>query len=100
MERTAIDAGCVFCRRRVPTNGHHIVPRCKGGTTIVPTCPSCEDFIHKTWSHNQLRDTFNTVEKILADARFQQFLKWLHKQKNGAVFRTRRNRCRAKSLYR
>jgi hypothetical protein len=36
-----------------------VVPRCKGGTEIVPTCHSCEDFIHKTWSHNELRGAFN-----------------------------------------
>src|SRR5262245_35173375 len=55
---------CVFCKRGVPTRGHHVVPRCKGGKEIVPTCHSCEDFIHKTWSHNELRDVFNTVEVI------------------------------------
>lgn len=76
---------CVFCKRQVPTRGHHMVPRCKGGTEIVPACHSCEDFIHKTWSHNELRDTFNTVETILADARFQKFLKWLYKQQETAV---------------
>ena len=57
--------GCVFCKRKVPTRGHHVVPRCKGGTETAPTCHSCEDFIHKTWSHKELRDAFNTVEKIL-----------------------------------
>ncbi len=55
------------------TRGHHVVPRCKGGTETVPTCHSCEDFIHKTWSHKELRDTFNTVEKIQADPLFQKF---------------------------
>ena len=55
---------CAFCKREVPTRGHHVVPRCKGGRDIAPTCHSCEDFIHKTWTHNELRDTFNTVEKI------------------------------------
>ena len=55
---------CVFCKREVPTRGHHVVPRCKGGTEIVPTCHSCEDFIHKTWSHNELRDTFNSVDSF------------------------------------
>src|SRR5438309_795049 len=68
---------CAFCNRNVPTRGHHVVPRCKGGSYVAPTCCSCEDFIHKTWSHNELRDTFNTVEKIIADARFQKFLRWL-----------------------
>jgi hypothetical protein len=91
---------CVFCKRQVPTRGHHVVPRCKGGTEIVPTCHSCEDFIHKTWSHNELRDTFNSVESILADARFQKFLKWLHKQHETAVFRSQRGRSRKPGKYR
>ena len=91
---------CVFCKRHVPTRGHHVVPRCKGGTEIVPTCHSCEDFIHKTWSHNELRDTFNSVESILADARFQKFLKWLHKQHETAVFRSERGRSRKPGKYR
>jgi hypothetical protein len=91
---------CVFCKREIPTRGHHVVPRCKGGTEIVPACHSCEDFIHKTWSHNELRDTFNTVESILADARFQKFLKWLHKQQGTAFFRSQRGRTRRPGKYR
>ena len=91
---------CAFCERHVPTRGHHVVPRCKGGTEILPTCHSCEDFIHKTWSHNELRDTFNTVESILADARFQKFFKWLHKQQDMAVFRSQRGRMRRPGKYR
>jgi hypothetical protein len=91
---------CNFCRRHVATNDHHIVPRCKGGKLTVPTCRSCEDFIHKTWSHNELRDNFSSVEKILAEPRFQKFLDWLHKQQHSAVFRTQRNRGRIKNRYR
>ena len=94
------DDACVFCQRNVPTRGHHVVPRCKGGREIVPTCQSCEDFIHKTWSHNELRDDFNTVEKILGDDRFQKFLHWLGKQQNNAIFKSRRNRTRERNLYR
>ena len=92
--------GCAFCKRQVPTRGHHVVPRCKGGREIAPTCHSCEDFIHKTWTHNELRDTFNTVEKILTDERFQKFLRWLYKQQSGTVFKTRRNRQRSDKYYR
>jgi hypothetical protein len=90
---------CAFCGRAVPTRGHHVVPRCKGGKETVPTCHSCEDFIHKTWTHNELRDVFNTVEKILTDDRFQSFLSWLRKQQSGAVFRTQRNRTRSSRRY-
>ncbi len=92
--------GCAFCKRKVPTRGHHVVPRCKGGTETAPTCHSCEDFIHKTWSHNELRDAFNTVERILGDARYQKFLRWLHKQHDTAVFRSQRNRARKPGRYR
>ena len=99
-DKVLMTESCVFCKREVPTRGHHVVPRCKGGTEIVPTCHSCEDFIHKTWSHNELRDTFNTVESILTDMRFQKFLKWLHKQKDTAVFRSQRGRTRRPGKYR
>ncbi len=92
--------GCAFCKRKVPTRGHHVVPRCKGGKDTAPTCHSCEDFIHKTWSHNELRDKFNTIVKIQADPRFQKFLRWLYKQQAGAFFRTRRNRSRTSQPYR
>lgn len=95
-----VDDTCVFCLRTVPTRGHHVVPRCKGGRQIVPTCHNCEDFIHKTWTHNQLRDDFNTVESICADKRFQKFLRWLRKQQHGAVFTSRRNRARTDKKYR
>jgi hypothetical protein len=95
-----MDDTCVFCRRRTPTRGHHLVPRCKGGAEVVPTCPSCEDFIHKTWTHNELRDEFNTVERIRGDERFQNFLRWLYKQKAGTIFKSRRNRTRTDHKYR
>src|ERR1039457_2144492 len=32
-------AVCAFCKRRVPTRGHHVVPRCKGGRDTAPTLP-------------------------------------------------------------
>lgn len=90
---------CVFCQREVPTRGHHIVPRCKGGKTTVRACYTCENFIHKTWSHNELRDTFNTVESIAHDPRYQAFLAWLRKQPLTAVFRTVKNRQRNQRRY-
>jgi len=94
-----MDEVCVFCLRNVPTRGHHVVPRCKGGREIAPTCHSCEDFIHKTWTHNQLRDEFNSVEKMRSDERFKKFLCWLYKQKSETFFKTRRNRSRPKHKF-
>ncbi len=101
--RSGSDPGasvCAFCRRDVPTRQHHVIPRCKGGRETAPTCHSCEDFIHKTWSHNELRDTFNTVEAIVADARFQRFLRWLSKQQESTYFKSDPGRSRRRGGYR
>ena len=65
----------------------------------MPTCHSCEDFIHKTWSHRELRDTFNSVAKIRADERYQRFHTWLDKQDATAVHRSERARDRVTGRY-
>lgn len=90
---------CVFCKLVTYTRGHHLIPRSKDGTTIVPTCETCEDFIHKTWSHNELRDVYNTVESILATEKFQKFLKWRLKQPVDVVFKSDRGINRDKRKY-
>ena len=94
------DSQCVFCKRRVPTRGHHIVPKCKGGKDIKNTCYSCEDFIHNTWTHNQLRDVYNTVESILKTDEYKKFNKWLMKQPTSIVFKSNRSTNRADRKYR
>ncbi len=89
---------CVFCGLTTTVRKHHIVPRAKGGTTTVISCETCENFIHNTWSHNELRDTYNNVETILANDKFQKFLKWRRKQNPNILFKSDRgcNRCRRK----
>jgi len=90
---------CVFCHMTSKTRGHHIIPRSKGGEVTVPTCETCESYIHKTWTHNQLRDTFNTVETILSDEGFQRFLKWRKKQSPSVLFKSERGKYRDKRKY-
>ena len=85
---------CAFCGRLTRTRGHHVVPQSKGGRVVVPTCESCEDFIHKTWSHQELRTTFNTVQAIREDTRYQSFHQWLLKQPGDSIHRSRRRRGR------
>ena len=71
-----------------------------GGREIAPTRYSCQDLIHNTWTHNELRDDFNDVEKIRADDRFQKFFRWLYKQDTETVFKSWRDRTRADRKYR
>lgn len=92
---------CAFCKRmNVPkTHSHHVVPKCKGGKEVVATCGACGSFIHATWSHNQLRDDLNTVEKVVVTEKYQKFLKWLLKQDSTAHFRSAKNNDRPKGKY-
>jgi 5-methylcytosine-specific restriction protein A len=79
---------CVFCKMETHTRQHHVIPKSKGGRKTVSTCETCESYIHKTWTHNQLRDTYNNVETILADEGFQKFLKWRRKQPATALYKS------------
>jgi hypothetical protein len=90
---------CVFCGLTTFTRGHHIIPRSKGGETTVATCETCESYIHKTWTHNELRDTYNSVEVILANEGFQKFLKWRRKQPSTALFKSQPGKFRDKHPY-
>lgn len=90
---------CVFCGMNVYTRGHHIIPKSKGGTITVPTCISCESYIHSAWSHRELRDTYNNVETILANEDFQKFLKWRKKQPGETFFKSALGKFRDKNKY-
>ena len=90
---------CEFCGLPALTRGHHVIPKSKGGNTIVPTCETCESFIHKTWTHNELRDTYNSVESILESPKFQSFLKWRRKQPSTVIFKSSRGKFRDKNKY-
>lgn len=91
---------CVLCNLSTFTRKHHIVPKSKGGKETVDCCETCENFCHSTWSHNELRDTYNNVETILANEKFQKFLKWRLKQPLDTVFKSEPSRTRTKHKYR
>ena len=90
---------CAFCGFKTITRGHHVIPKSKGGSMIVRTCETCESFIHKTWTHNELRDTYNSVESILETEQFQKFLKWRRKQPPTVLFKSERGKFRDKNKY-
>ena len=90
---------CEFCGMTTYTRGHHVIPKSKGGKEVVETCETCESYIHKTWSHNQLRDTYNSVEAILSNEGFQKFLKWRRKQPATALFKSEPGKFRDKKKY-
>lgn len=93
---------CRFCNRDIPENliqYHHLIPKSKDGKDTVPACPSCHNFIHKTWENNRLRDFYNSVERIVGSEEYQKFFKWLLKQPVEKSFKTRIKNGRDRNPY-
>ena len=90
---------CTFCGSDENIRNHHIVPKCKKGKETIPTCFNCENFIHASWTHTELRDTYNSVEAIVESPKFQAFLKWRRKQPATVVFKSDRGKFRDKNKF-
>jgi hypothetical protein len=90
---------CVFCGILTEVRKHHIIPKSKEGTVTVDTCEVCESYIHKTWTHSELKYRFNTVKSILENEGFQKFLKWRRKQSSYTIFKSVRGKYRDKNKY-
>ena len=78
---------CEFCKLKVHTRRHHLIPRSEKGKAVANTCRQCEEFIHNRWTNHELRDIYNNVEIILKDDDFQYFLKWRVKQPPETLYR-------------
>lgn len=90
---------CGLCGLEVKTRKHHLIPRSRGGTATIDCCETCENFCHKTWSHNELRDIYNTVDLIRTSEKFMKFLKWRLKQPPETLFKSARGCDRCKRKY-
>lgn len=64
------------------SNLHHLIPKLKGGAKgeTVRLHLICHGKIHSLWSENQLRDYYNTIDKIMSDDRMQKFANWVSKK--------------------
>lgn len=84
---------CELCERTVSTTSrHHLIPRTvhsnkwfkkrftreeMNGT--VDLCRDCHSQIHRFFSEKELGRNYNSIEKLRAEPKVQQFVKWLCK---------------------
>lgn len=75
---------CPLCGRQlVPgpsVDRHHLVPQLKGGTVADEVHRVCHGKIHATWDENQLRDHYDTWEKLRTAPEMQSFIRWVRKK--------------------
>lgn len=75
---------CPVCGRLLipgkSVNAHHLIPKLKGGKDAYPVHKVCHAKIHATWDESQLRDEYNTWEKIREAPEMQTFIRWVRKK--------------------
>lgn len=83
------DDKCAICGSSENLTKHHLVPRVKchnkyrqienDDENIVMLCRSCHDAVHAAYSENELRDSYSTVEKLLAAPEIAKYAAWKKK---------------------
>lgn len=83
-EIPAPDNNCQFCGRELGgiVNRHHLVPLSKGGagTPMIPLHKICHDKIHSVLSETELRNYYNTMERLRTQPELEEFIRWVSKK--------------------
>lgn len=76
---------CPICKRelgKINVSKHHLVPKSKGGkhgeTILIHNI--CHQKIHSLFSEKELKENYNTVEKLRASEEMISFSKWVSKK--------------------
>lgn len=79
---------CPLCKRAIPPpqrDGHHLVPKSKGGRHTEYLHRVCHQQVHAPFTETELARQYATVEALLAHVEMQTFVAWV-KTKPGEFF--------------
>lgn len=87
-EETAEAKACALCGREAELVQHHLVPIIAGKRKglkpqelpTVELCAACQQYLHSTFSINELANQYNTLEALQESEQVQKFVKWVKKQ--------------------
>ena len=86
---------CPLCNREVIgyyVDKHHLKPRCERGKEKVEMCIDCHHQVHELFTVHELRDKFDSIEKLKADERIQKWIKWVSKRPFGICMKAKKKR--------
>lgn len=80
---------CELCGVECECTKHHLIPTSRAKNKYKSTktdefnflwvCRQCHDAIHATFGNSELRDLYNTKEKLLESSEIQKFVSWRKK---------------------
>jgi hypothetical protein len=70
---------CSLCRRDAESlEKHHFeAGRRRKGDEGIKVCHQCGDQLHLMFTNRELRNKYDTLEKILADPKVQKYVEWV-----------------------
>jgi len=75
---------CPLCSRKLaePITRHHLIPPSKGGkdTPTVAMHKICQTKVHAVFNETELKNYYNTVERLKEHEEMAKFIKWVGKK--------------------
>lgn len=71
---------CALCGRYgqgLPLERHHLVPENRRESPVAMVCSPCHDQLHALFTNEELREAYDTVEKLRGADRLQDYLSWI-----------------------
>ena len=76
---------CALCRRVVPDHvddpqavqEHHLVPENRVESPTVTLCRPCHEQVHATFTNDELRETYHTIDALRSADRLSGYLSWI-----------------------
>jgi len=74
---------CQLCERDVPTTAHHLIPKHKkkkNNDDKVDLCLPCHNQVHALFDNNELKRSYNTLDKLKANEKVRKWIQWVKKK--------------------
>ncbi len=73
---------CPICKRPFDDtmDEHHLIPKSKKGKDAATIHRVCHDKIHSMFTNQELKNYYNTIDKIMEREEMQKFAKWVSKK--------------------
>jgi len=77
---------CALCRRVVPherlddpqvLQEHHLIPENRAESPTITLCRPCHEQVHATFTNEELREEYHTVETLREADRLSGYLSWI-----------------------
>jgi RNase P subunit RPR2 len=73
---------CEICEREgVPITKHHLIPKSKHGSETIDVCRPCGKQIHALFTLSELKNRYNTLQKLKREPRMVKFIDWIRKRR-------------------